>query len=425
MRRIILGICLMVVAGALTSCSFGSSPTPVANLVVRAPTRVPSPTRITRATPIVPTTPGVATPSISTTPSVILSPTITPTPGPPTATFTPAPGEQTLEAAENVDQALVAFAQAQASGDTQALLQAQQKLLDAANAAASVAALDQTDYGHKLQSALDAVQGASTGNFDKLNDAHRTLLQIEGSAATPVVLPRPMATTQQSLSDVAQNLRGAVQQYSQALSNGNRDDLLTAQRNLLAAIASAEAATKNVHSPAAQQIQAALTAIHDGLAGDTGKFGDAANALANLPSQAGSTATPSPSATPSPTFTPTPSATATPSSTATPSPTSSANTTATSTPASQHVDLQPLQNAVDNSLQALQNEVNDPNKENVQRAENDLQQAIQRAFDALADDHSPAADRFRSALSTAQNAASGDFSKIQQARDQLKAALGS
>ncbi len=424
MRKLILGTCLTIIAGALAGCSLGSSsPTPVTNLDVRAPTRVASPTRVAQATPLVPTA-AIGTPFVSTTPSVGVSPTITPTPGPPTPTFTPAPGQQTLEAAENVDQALIAFAQAQASGDTQAVLQAQQKLLDAANAAASVAALDQTNYGQKLQSALDAVQDASTGNFDKLNDAHRTLLQIEGSAATPVALPRPMNLSQQSLTDVAQNLRSAVQQYSQALSTGNRDDLLSAQRNLLAAIASAQAATKNGHSPTAQQIQAALTAIHDGLAGDTGKFNDAAVALANLASQSGTTPTPGPSATPSPTLTPSPSATATPSSTATPSPTGSPTVTATATPAGQHVDLQPWQNAVDNSLQALQNEVSDPNKDNVQRAEDDLQQAIQKASDAIADDHSPAADRLRSALGTAQNAASGDFSKIQQARDQLKAALG-
>lgn len=411
----------MIVAGALAGCSFGSSsPTPVTNLVIRTPTKVSSTTGITQPTPLVRTTAIVGTPLVSTTPSVVTSPTITPTPGPPTATLTPAPGEQTLEAAENVDQALIAFAQAQASSDTQAMLQAQQKLLDVANAAESIAAVDQTSYGQKLRSALDAVQDASTGNFDKLNDAHKTLVQIEGSEATPVVIPRPMNQSRQSLTDVAQNLRRAVQQYSQALSNGNRDDLLSAQRNLLSAIASAESATKNVHSPAAQQIQTALTAIHDALAGDSGKFADAANALSNLSSLPSASATVSPTASSVPS--PSPSATATPSMTATPSPTGSATGTTSSN--GQHVDLQPLQSSVDNSLQALQSVANDQNKDNVQRAEDDLRRAIQKASDALADDHSPAADKLRAALNTAQGAAGGDFSKIQEARDQLKAALG-
>lgn len=354
-------------------------------------------------------------PTVATTPTVVLSPTITPTPGPPTTTPTPAPGEATLEAAENVDQALIAFAQAQSGGNTQSTLDAQRKLLDATSAAAATGEADQTSYGQQLRSALGSVQAAAAGDNDKLNEAHKALVQIEGSAATPVVMPRPASQSQQSLTDVAQSLHQAVDAYSRANDNGNSGDLLRAQRDLLDAVANAETATKNVHSPLAQQIQTALTAIHDGMAGDTGKFRDAANDLSNAANQ------PSPS--PSPTVDPTvsPTASATPTIIPTASPTANPSTTVQ---AGQHVDLQPLESSVDSSLQALQNEASDQNKDNVQKAQDNLHQAIQKASDALADDHSPAADKLRNALSTAQNAAAGDFTKIQTARDQLKAATG-
>jgi hypothetical protein len=187
------------------------------------------------------------------------------------------------------------------------------------------------------------------------------------------------------LPDVAQSLRRAVESYNQALNNGSQSDLLRAQRDLIVATAAADTATKNNHSPLGQQIQTALSAIHDGLGGDTGKLAVADNALAAVGGQNGN---------------------------------------APSQP-TQRVDLQPLQNALDNKLQSLQTEATDTNKENVQRAEDDLRQAIQKASDALTNDHSPGADRFRDALGPAQAVASGDFTKIQTARDQLRAALSS
>src|SRR5579884_1608472 len=177
MCKLILWIGAIALIGILVGCN-SSSPdeSTTTNRVVSAPRRAVATSTTTRAravlTPFVQTTPSVAT-----TPTIVTSPTITPTPGPPTATLTPAPGEATLSAAQNVDQALMAFAQAAASGDSQSTLQAQRKLLDAANNAASIAEADQTSYGRSLQSALDAVQGAAAGDYDKLNDAHKDLVQ--------------------------------------------------------------------------------------------------------------------------------------------------------------------------------------------------------------------------------------------------------
>ncbi|MGH2457998.1 MAG: hypothetical protein ACRDIY_03935 [Chloroflexota bacterium] len=425
MRRVGVWAGLIILAIAFAGCASPQptstvAPSPTALSVARRTAkRSTSVAALAVATLAVTSNP--TTPTVPTTPTIVATPTITPTPGPPTATATPAPAETTLQAAENVDQALIAFAQAQSQGNTQATLDAQRKLLDAASAAAAVAATDQTSYGQQLRSALDSAQAAAAGDFDKLNDAHKALSQIEGSLTTPVVIPRPASQSTQSLSDVTQSLKQAIDEYTRANNGGNAGDLLRAQRDLLDAVANAEAATKNAHSPMAQQIQTALTAIHDGLAGDTGKFADAENDLAS----ASSAPSPSPSATASPTAsaTPTvaPTTSATPTPTPSPSPTASPATTAQS---GQAVDLQPLQNSVDSSLQALQNEQSDQNPANVQQAQANLRSAIQKANDAIADDHSPAADRFRSALSTAQNAANGDFTKIQPARDQLKAASG-
>ncbi len=423
MRRVGLSISAIALAVIAAGCSSPqASPTVVLSPRAISANRVPTKraTVVARlAVATVSLTAMPATTVMPTTPTVVGTPTITPTPGPPTATATPAPGEATLQAAENVDQALIAFAQAQSSGDTQATLNAQRKLLDAASAAAPIAQADQTSYGQDLQSALNAAQAAAAGDFNKLNDAHKELAQIEGSSATPVVMPRPASQSSQSLSDVIQSLSQAIDEYTRANNGGNSDDLLRAQRDLLDAVANAQTTTKNSHSPTAQQIQTALTAIHDGLAGDTGKFADAKNDLTGALNQPTTTptATASPTASPTPTVTPTASVTASPSPSPTPGP-------GTVTPSGQHVDLQPLQNAVDSSLQGLQNEQSDQNQANVQRAEANLRLAIQQASDAIADDHSPAADRFRGALNTAQNAANGDFSKIQTARDELKAASG-
>ena len=371
----------------ITACA----PRTVPNRTPPPPSETLAPATVTRSastattgqTPVARALTAAAT-AITVSPTETMTPTITPTPGPPTATPTPAPGEATLEAAQNVDQALIAFAQAAATGDTRAILQAQQKLLDAATNAETVAGVDQTQYGQALRSALDAVQAAAGGDYDKLNEAHRALAQIAGANATPIaVIPRPAGGNQQSLTDIARSLASAVDAYVKANDSGTRDDLLRAQRDLLAAAANAEAATRNVHSATADQIQKALTAIHDGLSGDTGKFRDAAVALGAVTSANG----------------------------------------APSAVAAQPVDLQPLQNDLDNRLQALQNELGDQNKDNLTRAQSDLRDAVQKASDAIANDHSPRADRFRDALGTVQTVAGGDFTKIQEARDKLRAAL--
>jgi len=422
MRRVIFGMSTIALAIILAGCAGApSSPnvllSPPATRLSGTATAVRSVAALAaRGTPSVVSS-GATTPTVATVPTVLTTPTITPTPGPPTDTPTPAPGQETLEAAQSVDQALIAFAQARSTGDTQATLQAQQKLIDAASAAAAVAGLDQTDYGQQLRNALDSVQAAATGDDGKLNDAHKTLVQIEGSTATPVVLPNLQSQPRQSLSDVANSLRHALDEYTQASNNGDQGGLLRAQRDLIVAVANAAAATKNAHAPLAQQIQSALTAIHDGLAGDTGKFQDAENDLSNL----NNVATPSPTV--SPTSSPTVSPTASPTTNPTVSPTLSPSPNASASASGQNVDLQPLQNSVDNSLQGLQNELNDQNKDNVQQAKDNLRQAIQQASGAVANDHSPAGDKLRDALGTAQAAASGDFTKIQTARDQLKAAV--
>lgn len=323
MRTTFFWIGTVFIAVAVAACA-PSPPSPTTRPVVSPLASPQPPTPANGRTPSAAGSP-LALATVASTPRVRTSPTITPTLGPPTDTPTPAPGAATLEAAEAVDQALVTFAQAEASGDPQATLQAQQKLVDAANGAASVAEADQTNYGQQLRSALSAAQAGAGGDFDKLKEAHQTLVQLEGPAATPVVLPPLQNQPQTSLTNIAQNLQNAVNEYNQANTSGNRTDLLRAQRDLLDASAAAETATKNSHAPLAQQIQSALTAIHDGLAGDSGKFQIAANDLSNLNSAASPTATitatvtPTPSATVSPTVT----ATTTPTLTATASPTPS------------------------------------------------------------------------------------------------------
>lgn len=415
-----------------------ASPVPVASVGLVTPSGALTPRAL-------PTGSVLATPSLLSTPSVVVSPSITPTPGPPTQTPTPAPSDATLEDAQDLDAAILAFAQAAATGDNQSILRAQQKLLDAANKASADADADQSSYGQQLRSALGAVQAGSGGDFDRLNEAHQDLVKIIGTTGTPVAnLPRPAQQSQQSLSDSAQSLRRAIDAYNQAANGGSPGDLLRAQRDLLAAADTADAATKNLRSPQADQVRRALGAIHDGFGGDTGKFADAASILAAMPDQnATATVTPTVAVTATPTvaLTPTPTASATPtiaatasatptvsaSETVSPTPTASTTPTPTTSPgtataAGASADLQPLQSGLDGQLQALQNDRNSADPGTLQRDQDGLRQAIQKANDALADDHSPAADRFRAALSTARSAADGDFSKIQAARDQLQAA---
>ncbi len=372
----------------------------------------PPPTAATTLSSPIALTPLGLTPVASsiTTPEVALTPTPSPTLGPPTSTSTPAPDQATVSAAQSLDQALVAFAQAQAQGDTPATLQAQRQLLETARKVAATARADQSPYGQQLQSALDAVQGAAAGSYDQLNGAHKQLAHLIGSPesaafgpptdgspersdlGTPVVsdLPRPATPPQSSLPDAAQNLKRALDAYVQANNTGGPTDLLRAQRDLITATMTAEAVAKDNHSPQGQQLQRALTALHDALGGDAGKFRDAQAALAAVNGSNG---------------------------------TGTSAVDSAAAPA-QPVDLQPLQNDLDNKLQALQTQRASGDKDAIQKAQTDLQQSIQKASDTLSDDHSPQADRFRDALGTAREAASGDGGKIQIARDQLKAALG-
>jgi hypothetical protein len=287
----------------------------------------------------------------------------------------------------------VTFAQAAASGDSKTSFEAQRKLLELAAKTAPAAQADQSPYGQQLRSALGALQGAAAGDNDKVGEAHRALTGISGGVSlngqadiTPIaVLPRIGAQQGQSLPDVTKNLSSAVNAYTTALQGGGGADLLRAQRDLIDATAAADAATKNNKTPQAQQLQKALGSIHDGLGGDAGKFTDAQNLLASM----GGTST----------------------------------TTGTAQ-ASKHVDLQPLLNDLDQKLQALQIKSTDQNQDNVKRAQDDVKASVQKATSALASDHSPAADRFRTAMGGATGAVNGDFSKIQDTRDQLQSAAG-
>jgi hypothetical protein len=376
----------------------GSSSAQVVNAVT--PLATPRP----RATPTI-----KLTPTITQTSTVTETPTTTDTPGPPTATPTPAPDASTVEAAQTLDQALVAFAQAAASGDSQKTLDTQQKLLTAAQTASTTANADQSNYGQQLRSAIQSAQAAAGGSNDGLNAAHKLLVQLAGpslTTTTPLAaIPQLGNQNQASLPDLAQQLQRAVTAYNNAQANGNQSDVLAAQRDLIVATNAADAATKNNHSPLAQQIQTALSQVHDGLGGDSGKFAAAAATLGALTNQNGNGLNVSPT----PTFT------ASPLPTPSPSPTVARDT---------QVDLQPLQNDLDNKLQMLQTESTDTNKANVEQAEAAVRDSIQKASDAVANDQSPAAQHFRDALGTAGNAANGDFSKIQSARDQLRAAVG-
>jgi hypothetical protein len=362
------------------------------------PASTPMPTDATVGSPIA----AVASPSGLVTspttlptpiPTIFETPTITPTPGPPTATPTPAPDPATVSAAQDVDAALVAFAEAAAKGDPNATLQAQRKLLEATASAVSVASADPSQYGKQLQSALDQISSASTGSYDQMASAHKSLATLAGAGAvvagqgTPFAeLPRPAAQSSASLPDAASALQRAVDNFNKASANGNEGDLLRAQRDLVTAVNAADAASKNNSSPLGQQLGRAVTLVHDGLGGDAGKFRDAAAALGQLSGQ-------------------------------------SASSSATAT-TGLRVDLQPLQNDLDNKLQLLQSALQGTDHSAVQKSEDDLRQSIQKASDATAGDQSPAAARFRDALGHATEAAGGDTTKIQSARDQLKAALG-
>jgi hypothetical protein len=338
---------------------------------------------------------SLLTPRPSRTPTIVLTPTITDTPGPPTATETPAPDASTASAAQAVDDALVAFAQAQAVGDATALLKAQRALLAAAASAAPVANGDPSPYGKELRDALNNLPGAETGGYDQMVAAHKQLTQLTGGSSdlgTPVaILPHVVAQNQQmGLADVTSNLQKAVDEYNAATNSGNQADLLKAQRDMLTALAAADSASKVGTSPDAKQLQKIVTMLNDGLHGDNQKFQEAGAALGSVSPQTGKQA---------------------------------AGTALGTATATQH-DLQPVQNDVDNKLQSLQNVAGTADKQGAQHAQDDLKQAIQKAQDALSGDHSPEAAKMRDALGHAAEAAAGDSTKIQTARDELKAALG-
>lgn len=400
-------------------------------------------------TPFIPITSTIAlnvTTSVTSTvlvsPSITDTPTTTPTIGPPTATETPAPSQDTLSAAQTINQELIAFAQAESSGNSGTVLQAQRKLLEAVATAQATASADHSPYGQQLRSALSAAQDGASGNNDRLREAYQDLAQILGTTATPFPTINSPAQASQGLTDIVQNLRNAVDAYSKASSSGNQNDMLQAQKNLIQASAAASAATEGDQSPAAQQIRSALTAIRDGLAGDSGKFAVASLDLGSALNQALTpSATPSPTPTvlatltptPTPTLTgtptpqitptisPTPSISPMPTISPTPQETSTTTVSATATPSA---NIQSLASGVDSALQSLQNAEVSQNSSGIAQAQNQLKQVVQQASDGLANDNSPAANRLRNALGAAQSAESGDPALIQAARDQIKAATG-
>ncbi|MBI2939245.1 MAG: hypothetical protein HYY04_02315 [Chloroflexi bacterium] len=282
----------------------------------------------------------------------------------------------------SISEKLAAFRGAVARGDRTDVLRRQRELLDEVDRAEAAARASQLPDAPRLSEALRTLRGGLSGDLAKLDGAAEQLAKLGGATGTT---NHPAGGDQAvDQAKMARALQDRLAAMRRALDSGGTDDLLRAQRDLLQTIQQIEPALKfGPGDGSANVLRGAVESIRNGLAGDVGKFDEAARQLAPLTGQPGPS-TPAGSGTPQP-----------------------------------KADVKPLANGVAGKLESVRGAQNGQDPAVLERARRDLEAEINRAEKAIEGDRSPVAARLREALTMAREAVAGDEAKLHRARQLL------
>ena len=280
-----------------------------------------------------------------------------------------------------------AFETATATASQGDLLRLQQEILTQATQAEAALGSDQSPQAAALRDAIKGTRASASGDLTKTDTARADLGRVSGQAAASG------GSTAKPISDIkgfARDLDGTVGSFQDALQRNDTGSMLRLQKSLADQADQAEASLKGVQSKPAEQVMAAVGAIRAAFAGDTSKLADARVQLRIV---SGASAAP------------------------TGAPTRGAPTT----PA---FDAQKVAGGVRDKLTSLNDALHDPHQstDEVSRRRDALNTEAVQAQAALKGVNDPRADRLRSALTTAREAATGDDTKVQSALSGLQTA---
>lgn len=294
-----------------------------------------------------------------------------------------------------------AFETATATASQSDLLRLQQEILSEATQDEAALGSDQSVQAAALRSAIQGARASASGDLTKLNSARADLGKVSGQAAAAG------GTTARPITDIkgfAGDLDKTIGSFQDALQKNDTGSMLRLQKSLADQADQADASLKGVQSKPAVQVLTAVSAIRAAFAGDTSKLADARVQL-RLVSGAAS-AMPTGAAI---------NASANATSSATPN----------ATPGATGSDVQTLAGGVRDKLASLGNAAHDPHQsaDEIAKRRDALNSEALKAETALKGSTDPRADRLRSALTTAREAAAGDDAKVQSALSGLQAAI--
>jgi hypothetical protein len=282
-----------------------------------------------------------------------------------------------------------AFETATATSSQADVLRLQQEILNEATQDESALGSDQSAQATALRDAIKSTRTSVSGDLTKVDAVRADLGKVSGQTT------ESGSSTAKPITDIkgfARDLDTTIGSFQDALQRNDTSSMLRLQKSLADQSDQADADLKGVQSKPAQQVLGAVGGIRAAFAGDTSKLADA---RAQLRQVSGA------------------------------SPASASATSAPLLPSNSGFNAQAVAGGVRDKLNGLNSAVHDPNQspDEIAKRRDALNSEALKAQSALNGVNSPSADRLRSALTTAREAAAGDDAKVQTALANLQAAL--
>jgi hypothetical protein len=280
-----------------------------------------------------------------------------------------------------------AFETATATSSQADVLRLQQEILTEATQDESALGSDQSVQATALRDAIKSARTSVSGDLTKVDAARADLGKVSGqSAASGSSTAKPIT----DIKGFARDLDTTIGSFQDALQRNDTSSMLRLQKSLADQSDQADANLKDVQSKPAQQVLAAVGAVRAAFAGDTSKLADARVQLRQV---SGASRPP-------------------------------ASAASAGQPTNSGFDAQAVAGGVRDKLNSLNAAINDPNQspDEIAKRREALNAEALKAQSALNDVTNPSADRLRSALTTAREAAAGDNGKVQTALTNLQTA---
>jgi hypothetical protein len=313
--------------------------------------------------------------------------------GPVTADRAQQPTTDVAQAATTLGSKIDAFRAAASTKSKADLLRLQDDILtevDHDRAALALDPSDQTPATAAFKQALNDVRVGVSGDLTKLDGARANLAKAAGQdvpAATAGATSTDAAKPIADLSKFAADLDNTVSSFQTAVQKDDTGSLLRLRKQLSDQAAQVDANLKDAQNRPADEVRAAVASIRTAFAGDLTKLDEAHVHLRAVAS--GTVAQPG------------------------------ANAAATKTP-----ELQGVTGALREKLASLAAAVRDQKSPDEIATKRDaVKTAAAQAQAALTGSTDPRADRLRTAISTANEAAGGDDTKASSAQTALDAAV--